>query len=744
MTDTLPFLLGPTPDLQISLANHQAGRYADAARGYQSLLEQNPEDVAALHLFGVMHKQCGYPERAVELISAAIVLRPDVAAFHANVAEAHRELKHFDLAADCCREALRLQPDYPEAANNLGLALHGLGRFDEALAQFDAALALRPGVATVENNRGTSLIKLGKADDAIAAYRKAISLDPALAMARSNLSQLLIVGEQPAEGLSHAEEAVRLEPSLAAVHNNLGNALRVFQRWPEARAAYAEAIRLQADLATAHANLGLTLQLEGEIGAAVPYFQRAGELAPGDAGIQKQLATIHALNEDWPQAIPFCERRVELKPDDPDAHSDLGFAYQSDQRLPEAEAAFRRALELDSGHLDALLNMGHLFEQKGSMAEAESCYRLAEAGHPLSVLPLAQRALLAPGRLSDADRDRLRFALYKQDGPASPRMNVLFALAYVADARGEHAEAAACLEPANALAGRMRRAGGQRYDPQEHTRYVDRLIGGFTPELFARLGAAGDDTTQPVFVFGMPRSGTTLVEQVLGSHSQIHGAGELGLIRRAMDDLPAPEKEPAELAALLQSLDAAGLRRLARDYRDGLRSVLKRQGIDTEPARVVDKMPDNYLYLGLISLLFPRATLIHVRRDLRDVAVSCWQTRFRSIRWSDDTEHLAGRIQNYRRLTDHWRAVLPRTVHEVCYERLVENFEPEARRLVALCGLEWEPACLAFHQTSRPVQTASLTQVRQPLYRRSLGRWRLYEPYLASLFEHLPRDCEDA
>ena len=150
-------------------------------------------------------------------------------------------------------------------------------------------------------------------------------------------------------------------------------------------------------------------------------------------------------------------------------------------------------------------------------------------------------------------------------------------------------------------------------------------------------------------------------------------------------------------------------------------------------------MPDNYLYLGLLALLFPRATLIHVRRDVRDVAVSCWMTHFRSIRWADDQGDLARRIGDYSRLMAHWQAVLPRPVHEVCYERLVDDFETEARRLVAACGLDWEPACLRFHETARPVRTASVTQVRQPLYRKSLARWKAYEPYLGPLFARLQR-----
>jgi len=179
---------------------------------------------------------------------------------------------------------------------------------------------------------------------------------------------------------------------------------------------------------------------------------------------------------------------------------------------------------------------------------------------------------------------------------------------------------------------------------------------------------------------------------------------------------------------------------LGRRHRQGLQALIDRDAPGTVPGRVVDKMPDNYLYLGMIALMFPNAALIHVRRDPRDVALSCWMTNFRGIRWANDPEQLAGRIHEHQRLMAHWQAVLPATIHEVIYERLVDDFESEARRLVTACGLEWEPACLEFHQTARPVRTASVTQVRQPLYRKSLARWKPYRDHLSELFDHLPGD----
>jgi len=725
--------------IQEAYALHKAGRYADAARIYQGLLTRDPENVEALHLFKVMHQQSGYPARAVELIGRAAALRPGVASFQSNLAEAYRSLKQYEQAAACCRKALDLQPDYPEAVNNLGLVLHDMGLVEEAVARFDAALALRPGVATVQNNRGTSLLALGRSDEALEAFREVLRLDPSLALARANLGQVLTDRDQPAEGLPHCQEAVRLRPDLPAAHNNLGNALLALGRWGEAREAYAEAVRLEPGLAVAHASLGLTLQHEGRVAEALPHLRRAVELVPGNATFHRRLAIAYGLVEEWAESVASCERRAAIEPRSADAQSDLGWACQCDERHAEAEAAYRRALRLQPDHLDAWQNLGTLQEERGEMADAEASYREAEARQTDSPLPLARRAVLARGRLNDEDRDRLRFHLYANLHPTT-RMETLFALAQVADTRGDFVEAAACLGPAHVLARRRRREVGESYDPDEHTRYVDQLIAGFTPALFERLAGDGDETERPVFVFGMPRSGTTLVEQVLASHGLIHGAGELPLARRAMDSLPTPASGSQEpLVSSLQALHAGGLRRLADAYSAGLNARVARQSLGADPTRVVDKLPDNYLYLGLIALMFPRATLIYVRRDLRDVAVSCWMTQFRSIRWADDPGDLSRRCRDHVRLMKYWREALPRTVHEVNYETLVDDFEAGARRLVAACGLEWDPACLHFHKTNRTVRTASVGQVRQPIYRKSLARWKAYEPYLSTLFDLIPR-----
>lgn len=721
---------------------HKACRFADAARSYHVVLLRQPDHPEALHLFGVLHHQNGYFGRAVELMGRAVALAPR-ADYYANLAEAYRALGEHQQAIDCCQAALQLQPIYPEVINNLGLALHDLGRYDEAIDQFRSALRLRPTFALTQNNLGTTLREQGRADEAIEAFRAAIQLDTGLAKAHSNLGQMLIDQNEAEEALPHCQEAVRLEPGFAAGHNNLGNAYRALERWPEAYAAYDEALRLSPKLAQVHANRGLALQLEGNCQEAFVFFRRATELAADDAEMWRHLANAHVAEEDYAAALPCWERIVELQPARAGGHSDLGWALQEEGRLTEAAACYRRALELQPNHLDALLNQGGLHEELGEMAQAETSYRKARTAHAWSPAPLSRLATLLRGKLPDSERGFIQTGLQRLGPRAPARGPLLFGLAQVLDAQGDYAGAAECLRQANALALESNQKRGHTYDAAMHSAFVDRLIDNFTSELFQRLAGVGDDTRQPVFVVGMPRSGTTLVEQVLASHSHVHGAGELGLARQVFLSVPKVLGLEDDMQACCKALDAAAVGHLSKRHLDDLRAILDASHPrDGHAERIVDKMPDNYLYLGFLALLFPRATFIHVRRDPRDIAVSCWMTNFRSIRWANDPEDLAGRLRDHHRLTEHWKKVLPVPVHEVVYEQLVDDFETEARRLVTACGLEWEPGCLEFHRTTRPVRTASVTQVRQPLYRQALARWKHYETALADLFAALPTDGE--
>jgi tetratricopeptide (TPR) repeat protein len=719
--------------LQTAFELHQAGKLAHAAKLYKKLLAREQENADALHLLGVLHHQQGEHERAVELIGRAVALRPSVPAFHANLAEAYRALGKFERAAGCCRMALQLSPDYPEALCNLGLALRGLERQEEAADQFRRALELRPDFAAAHNNLGLTLRDLKQLDEALESFRRAAEADPLYAPARTNLGQMLLDRGRPEEALPHCQEAVRLQPDVAALHHNLANVYRALKRPVDARAAYLEALRLDAGLAAARAQLGLLLQEEGQRDEALPWLKQAVELEPENATYWEYLGDLYTEQEEHGLAIPCWEKVLLLGTERASIHNALGWALQEEGRLTKAGEHYRMALALEPDLPGTQLNLGALHEEQGELAEAEAAFRTALQLQPAYALPHARLATLLRGKLPDADLAALEERLADPELGEDPRSHLQFALAHVLDARGEYARAADCLRQANAAALEMGRQHKRDYSPTEHERFVTGVLQAFDADFFARTAGVGLASRRPVFVFGLPRSGTTLVEQVLASHPRIHGAGELRLIRQAFEAIPDAVGRTEGPLLGVPHLDAAAIRKLAERHLEKLAAL---DGGRAE--RIVDKMPDNYLYLGLIAALHPDAVLIHCRRDLRDVAVSCWLTDFRSIRWANDFEHIATRFRQYCRVMDHWHSVLPLQIHEVQYEETVSSLEGVARRLVAACGLDWHPRCLEFHRTRRPVRTASVTQVRQPIHTQSVARWKHYQHELAELFALLP------
>jgi tetratricopeptide (TPR) repeat protein len=715
---------------------HKAGKLDAAHSLFMKVLGREPANSNALHWLGCIYNQRGEFDRAVDVLKQAIVERPGAPMFHVTLAESFRNLGQLKRAAGCCRTALKLNPDYPEALCTLGLVLQALGRPAEAADHFRRALELRPSFAQAHRDLAMVLRELGYHDEALEHLRKAVELAPRYPAARSGLSLVLLDRGQADEALIHAEEAVRLQPDVAIYHHNLGNALQRLSRWGDARGAYLEALRLDPDLAHSHLQIGMTLKADGQLAEAEPWFKQATDLEPENPWFWEQLAELQMERQEHGAAIACWERAIDLSAKErPGPYISLGWSLQEEGRLSDAVEQYQIALRLQPEAVMAHINLGGIHEELGEMDQAEAAYRTAISIAPKFGLANAKLATLLRARLPDADRAALEERVADPESNPSTRARLLFALGLVLDARKEYARAAECARLANALNMELARAP-RSYTPDLHVQYVDNVIRGFTRELFEQVAEGGLDDLRPVFVFGLPRSGTTLIEQVLASHSRIHGAGELRLTRNSFDSIPSAVDSPGPGLHCIARLTPTAVRRLAEQHRDRLELLLNGR----PAARIVDKMPDNYIYLGLLAAMFPRAVFIHCRRDLRDIAVSCWATDFRpeNIPWASDPKSMGSRFEQYLRLMDHWRSVLPAPIHEVNYEDTVVDLERVAKTLVAACGLEYEPGCEKFYKTQRRVKTASIGQVRQPIYSHSVGRWRNYESELADLFRAIP------
>jgi tetratricopeptide (TPR) repeat protein len=634
-------------------------------------------------------------------------------------------------AEERSRQVLQVAPSHPDAWCLLAAACQAQNRLDEAVKCYKEALRFAPNSAEVYSNLGVAYEAQGRLQEAIASHREALRLKPSLAAAYNNLGLALTAQGNLEEARTAFRDALRLQPNFALAHCNLGNVEQQQGKLSEAIACYRHALELQPDYADALNNLGAALNAENKLEQAETCLRRAVALSPGHADAHNNLGNLLRSQGRLAEAIACYRQCLRLCPDRAEAHSNLGAALTAQGKAEEATACLREAVRLRPSLADAHCNLGSLLQETGDLGAAKAAYREALQHDPRHIGARAQLVVLQQGQVSEDDFAILQELLSEPALADHVRSRLHFRAGQVHDAREEFGAAARHFETANALELAVRRQRGGSYDPAVHRRWVDEVIATFTPEFFARVQGWGLDSQRPIFVFGLPRSGTTLIEQILASHSKVHGAGELDLGQNAYASLPQAKLGGLQAFAALRHLDRDGIRRLAIEC---LRLL---DAESASAARVVDKMPESYLHLGLLATLFPRARFIHCERDLRDVAVSCWITQFLSVDWSNDPNHLASRIREYRRLMEHWRRVLPVALVEVSYEAVVADLEGEARRLLDRCGLDWEPGCLSFHETRRPVRTASAVQVRQPIYARSVARWHNYAKTLAPLLEQL-------
>jgi Flp pilus assembly protein TadD len=707
---------------------HRQGQLDQAELIYRQILDETPDHADALHLLGVVAHQRGHFARAVKLIRKAVSLAPDSGSYYCNLAEACRMAGDPAAAEAAARKAIDLVPHGADAHNHLGLALQMQGRAAEAADAFRQAIELRPGFALAHNNLGGALRDLGRDDEALAAYREAVRLAPDLPLALSNLGQALLERGEKDEAERYCREAVRLAPNFPEGLSNLGNALRARDNLKDAKECYRLALALRPDVAMIHGNLGQALQQEGNLDEAIKCYNRAAALDPKSPRFESYLASALVEKEDTKAAVEHFRKALALKPDFPEALNGLGSVLQEQGDFKAAVASFAEALRLKPDFADAYSNLAGAHAELGDLDKANHYYREALRCDPDYTGALSVLATHLRDKLPDEDVEKMHAFLAREHLSDWKRSTLHHGLAHVYDARRDYARAAEHAAKGNAHRTEVWTRQGKTYSRDEHTGFVTFLVKQFQPAFFERVRGWGLDTEVPVFVVGMPRSGTTLLEQILASHPQVYGAGELAVAKEVFDEVPKWMNVQAAPAACVTQMSREVAQRAGKEHLARLRALHP-----TAP-RVVDKMPDNYLWLGFLAAIFPRAKFIYSKREVHDIAVSCWITNFKQIRWANDPADIAARIKDHLRIMDHWRKVLPVPVLEVEYEQTVEDLEGVARKMVAFCGLEWDPTCLAFHESKRTVRTASLSQVRQPVYKKSVQRWRNYEEPLRPLF----------
>lgn len=616
------------------------------------------------------------------------------------MASAQHQAGQLDVAEALYRKVLEAVPNEPNALHLLGVVAYQRGDARTAVDLIGRALAALPDSADVHGNLGNALRAVGRLQDAALHCRRAVALAPDVALFHANLARVLNDLEAFAEALAEGQRAVTLDPKLAFAHTCVAAALEGLRRPGEAGTAYQGSLRLDPDQPEVLGRFARVLAELEHFDAAMVCHRRSISLKPGDPRLYLALSETLISQQDVAGAIAAARSAAAFAPDLADTWTALGICFNALGQFDEAGSSFRRALAIDP-------------------ASAKAYRGLMVAGRHTAVA---------------AERDRLIDLLAQPNLPTEHRIDAGFALGDWFDSAGEYDAAFHHYATANALAREALHAKGHRFDAVALRQEVDALIATFTPAFFARVGAWGNPSELPVFAIGMPRSGSTLVEQILVSHSAVVGRGESRNLERMAQALTR------ELAGhAMADWPAAAVRRYADAH------VARLAVLAVGAARVVDKMPDNVFGIGLGAALFPGARVLLCQRDLRDVCVSCFFQRFADPQvFSVDLADCARRAIEVRRLMAHWRAVLPVPMLDVAYEALVGEPEVESRRLVGFLGLEWEAACLEFHRTERPVLTASSWQVRQPIYAGSVGRWRNYARHLDGMLAILDTVREQA
>ncbi|MGD1065850.1 MAG: sulfotransferase [Vulcanimicrobiaceae bacterium] len=632
------------------------------------------------------HAHCTERDREASARVAGTILStwPDAWVALDLVGAALFELGEVPLALACVDQACRAAHAGAAQHTRRAVLYRRVGNLSEALASAQRAAAIAPESAPLQAQVAQLLTAGGAFEEAAAAYAAAVAIDPALAPARAGAALVLLTLGRAGDALEHAQAAVELDGGKPGSASLLAMIEGVLHGPDRAIARLGEVVAAHPDDVTAHVAYARSLLKAERPIAALAAAERAAALAPTEPVALEMLAVCQQVVGRHTDALATLERAEALAPAAATLLAKKGVVLAELGRTTEAAEAFSRALALEPDSAPAWYGRVDLPEVVPSAADVDAM----------------ERALATSPRLRAYD-DRLAME---------------FAAARTALRYGDDERAFAHF----AVGNRMKRELLD-YDVANDERIMRSIAESVTPEFLERA-AHGERSEVPVFVVGMPRSGTTLVEQILGAHPSVYAAGELPHI-------------PAVIAALLQSPERSDLAVAGRAYLAAVRPLAP------DALRIVDKLPANFLRAGVIRAMLPDARVVHVRRSALDTCLSCYTTLFEGRQdFSYDLTELGRFYRAYETLMEHWRAVLPpEHFFEIEYERVVDDLDGSARALIAFLGLPWDAATLRFNASARPIRTASKTQVRQPIFRSSIGRGERLRAHLGPLVDVLGR-----
>ena len=627
---------------------------------------------------------------------------------------------------------------------------------DEAIGLLKTAISIRRARPLYYFKLGQALVATERFDEAAEAFAQSVRLNPDLAPAYMALSRLERQRGNASHATAHLKEALRLvranfferillaprrlwirvlclakysrrSPNQVAaqVQCYLGKIWEDRGKLDRATFRYQKALGADPDCVDALIAMGRVSDRKTAYDMAATHLEKALELEPDRVEALAVLGPALAWLGRIDEAVAMCERCLALAPNWAQSHCAMGRVLDLKGDSAAAVSAFEQAISIEPRQAETHYLLGAVLEALGRPNEAVEQNREAlaiEPGHSQALWSLAINTKIEPG---DPLFDELEQALARPGLVTSDRLNLHFAAGKMFDDIDARDQAFAYYSLANDLMD-------AEFDAEENAAEITALIEAIDAGFFERTKGFGLTSELPVFIVGMPRSGTTLVEQILASHPDAFGAGELMDIGVLSERIGEPCETPEPYSKRLAKIDESTVRALAQEYLDKLRSY------SPDAARISDKLPANFVRLGMIAVMFPRARVIHCVRNPLDTCLSNYFMRFSAgPSYSWDLINLGHYYNDYVRLMDHWRRVLPLPILEVRYEDLVADQKRHSQRLIDFCGLPWDERCLAFYKSKRVVRTASRRQVRQPIYTSSVERWRRYEAHLVPLIDIL-------
>jgi len=666
---------------------YSSGHINQALDAVHTLINHHPNEPLLHNIEGVCYKPTGQLEMAVKCFERAVEIKPDYADAHFNLGLTLQELNQLDAAVKCYQVTLALESSYVKAHNNLGIIYKELGKMADAVKSYEQAIALQPGFAEAHNNLGITFQELGQLDEAVKCYEEALVIQPDYIEVLNNHGNTLKLLGQTDEALNSYKQALSINPDYADAHNNIGIIYHEMGQFDEAIKCYKKVIAIKPEHAEAHNNLGVTLN---------------------------KLTQFH-------EAINSYEQALAINPNYDEAHFNLGVTLYELGQSDEALNSYKRTLVINPDYADAHNNIGNILQDLGQLDEAFSSYVHALAIDPDNAEFHRNLALLKNYKEGDTQFAHMQSLLSSNNLIQSERIHLCFALAKSYADLGKKDKLFKVLNEGNQLRKEELNYLIER-DLNNHSVHKKLFI-----NTVSNSSSYESLTVRPIFIVGMPRSGTSLVEQIISSHHKVYGAGELN----ALDKLIAPIFN--DYLAHNNALSEKNFLSIRQGYFNNLSSLNVSESI------ITDKMPTNFANIGFIVKAFPEAKIIHLKRDAMAVCWSIYQRYFpsESLGFPYDMKDLGQFYNSYTELMTFWHELSPNQIYDISYEDLTMNQEEETRKLLEYCELDWDENCLNFHKNKRAVKTASSSQVRDKMYQGSSNVWKKYEAQLKPLINTL-------